>query len=341
MTDAALLELFVSRPAEWNAWRAANPAVRPELQDIDVSGRDLRGRNLMGVNCYRANFSNSRLVGAQMQGGYFTEAVFDGADLSDANLLEANLFRGSLVSAQCPRAKIVDAILSQANFQRANLRDAILNKSQLVGTDLSFADLTNCRIYGVSAWDLRVNDAVQSNIIITNFGEPEIACDNIEVAQFLHLILNNRKLRDVIDTITSKVVLILGRFSDDCLPFLQSLRERLRNLNYIPVLFDFAKPANRDLTETVSTIAHMSRFIIVDISQPRSVPQELMAFSRGLLSVPVQPLLKRGEAPYGMFADLQRLQNYLPVHEYEQSQPVDLQALVERAESKVQELKPG
>ena len=274
-----------------------------------------------------------------MQGGYFTEARFDGADLSDANLLEANLFRASLIAAQCCRAKIVDAILSQADFQRANLRDAILNKSQLVGTNFSGADLTNCRIYGVSAWDLRADAALQSNIIITNFGEPQIACDNIEIAQFLHLILNNRKLRDVIDAITSKVVLILGRFSDDCLPFLQALRERLRTLNYVPVLFDFTKPANRDLTETVSTIAHMSRFVFADISEPRSVPQELMAFSRGLLSVPVQPLLKRGETPYGMFADLQRLQNYLPIHEYEQSEPVNLSMLVERAEAKVQKLR--
>jgi hypothetical protein len=32
-------------------------------------------------------------------------------------------------------------------------------------------------------------------------------------AQFIHLLLHNEKLQRVIDTITSKVVLILGRFS--------------------------------------------------------------------------------------------------------------------------------
>jgi hypothetical protein len=34
---------------------------------------------------------------------------------------------------------------------------------------------------------------------------------DIEVAQFIYLLLNNQKLRDVIETITSKAVLILGR----------------------------------------------------------------------------------------------------------------------------------
>ena len=44
---------------------------------------------------------------------------------------------------------------------------------------------------------------------------PEIAVDNIEIAQFIYLMLHNQKIRDAIDTITSKAVLILGRFTDE------------------------------------------------------------------------------------------------------------------------------
>ena len=35
------------------------------------------------------------------------------------------------------------------------------------------------------------------------------------MAQFVYLLLNNAKIRDVIDTVTAKAVLILGRFKGE------------------------------------------------------------------------------------------------------------------------------
>jgi hypothetical protein len=274
-----------------------------------------------------------------MEGTYFTEACLDKADLTGANLLESNLFRATLREANCTHAKIVDAVLSRADFQHASLRGAILNKSQMVATDFSHADLTDTSIYGISVWDVKLDHAVQQNMRITDFEQPVILCDSLEIGQFLHLLLTNARLRGIIDSITSKVVLILGRFTPDCLPFLQLLRERLRTHNYVPVLFDFEKPVSRDLTETVSTIAHLARFVVADISQPRSVPQELMAFSRSLLSVAIQPLLRAGEEPYGMFSDFQRLQNFLPIHRYESASDFDLARLIQQVETRVQQLR--
>ena len=66
--------------------------------------------------------------------------------------------------------------------------------------------------------------------------------DNLEVAQFIYLLLNNAKIREVIDTITSKVVLILGRFTPERKVVLDALREELQKRDYVPVLFDFDKP---------------------------------------------------------------------------------------------------
>ena len=68
-------------------------------------------------------------------------------------------------------------------------------------TDLTGADLTGCRIYGISAWGLKLDRAKQQNLVITRDDEPEITVDNIEVAQFVYLLLHNEKIRDVIDTI--------------------------------------------------------------------------------------------------------------------------------------------
>src|SRR5205085_4992058 len=113
----------------------------------------------------------------------------------------------------------------------------------------------------------------KSNLIIAS--RPTITVDNLKVAQFIYLLLNNQEIRDVINTITSKIVLILGRFTPERKAVLDALRDELRKRNYTPVLFDFEKPAKRDLTETVSTLAHLARFIIVDLTDPSSAPHEV------------------------------------------------------------------
>jgi len=132
-----------------------------------------------------------------------------------------------------------------------------MRKLQLVETNLTNANLTGCHIYGVSAWDLTLEGTTQKDLIITRESEPVITVDNLEVAQFIYLLLNNEKIRDVIDTITSKAVLILGRFALERKAILDTVRGELRHRNYVPILFDFEKPASRDLTETISTLAHM------------------------------------------------------------------------------------
>jgi hypothetical protein len=109
----------------------------------------------------------------------------------------------------------------------------------------------------------------------------------------------------VIDTITSKVVLILGRFNSERKIVLDAIRVELRKRDYVPVLFDFDKPENRDTTETITTLARMSRFIVADITDPKSIPLELQAIIPDL-AVPVKPLLLEGASEFSMFRDLRR-----------------------------------
>ncbi len=153
-------------------------------------------------------------------------------------------------------------------------------------------------------------------MVITSRDEPEIAVDNIEVAQFVYLLLHNEKIRDVIDTLTSKAVLILGRFTEERKAVLDALREELRKRYYLPILFDFAVPATRDITETISLLAHMARFIIADLTDPSSIPKELEAIVPEL-AVPVQPLLEGASRSYAMFKDYWKYDWVLPVYRYE------------------------
>src|SRR2546430_6816591 len=142
--------------------------------------------------------------------------------------------------------------------------------------------------------------AIQLDLVITLPDQPTITVDNLKVAQFIYLLLNNKEIRDVIDTITSKVVLILGRFTPERKVILDALRDELRKQNYSPIVFDFDRPENRDFTETARILAHLSRFIIADITEPSSIPQELQAIVPKL-EVLAKPLLEKGKSNNFMF----------------------------------------
>src|SRR6266700_2648246 len=163
------------------------------------------------------------------------------------------------------------------DLREADHSYADLSGVTLVETNLSGATLTECYIYGISVWNVQLVGAKQDNLAITQKGEPTITVDNLEVAQFIYLLLNNPKIRDVIDTIAKKAILILGRFTPERKAVLDALREALRTHGYLPILFDFEKPSSRNMTETVRTLAHLSRFIIADLTDPSSIPQELQA----------------------------------------------------------------
>src|SRR5215831_16540616 len=80
--------------------------------------------------------------------------------------------------------------------------------------------------------------------------------------------------------------------------------------------FDFDRPTDPDLTETIKVLAGLSRFVIADITNPRSVPLELQATVPDYM-VPFVTILQRGQPAFGMFDDLPRKYHWaLPLLEY-------------------------
>jgi hypothetical protein len=174
-----------------------------------------------------------------------------------------------------------------------------------VETKFARANLTGCQVYGISAWNVSLVGARQSDLVITAEGEPVITVDNLEVAQFIYLLLHNEKIREIIDTIAKKGVLILGRFTGERKAVLDELRTALRNRGYLPMVYDFEKPTQRDFTETIRVLAGLSLFVIADITNPRSAPLELQATVPDY-QVPFVPIMAEGEEPFAMLIDLQR-----------------------------------
>jgi hypothetical protein len=120
---------------------------------------------------------------------------------------------------------------------------------------------------------------------------------------------------------------------------LDALRDELRKRNYLPILFDFDKPASQDLTATVSTLARLARFIIADLTDPGSIPHELATIVP-TTPVPVQPILLSGSSEFAMFRDLRlRYPWVLTTHRYDSQLIADLgEKVIAPAEAKVEEL---
>lgn len=297
LVGATLVETDLSKARLQRAYLMGAKLNKADLTEADLLRGDLRGAILPKANLSMADLRRTN----------FRSADLTGATLANADLFEANLSQATLFGANLREADLRGANLSEANFDEADLADATLERASLIYTACNKANFTGCRIHGISAWDLRLADAKQANLIITPSGQSEITVDSLEVAQFIYLLLKNSRIREVIDTITSKVVLILGRFTPERKVVLNAIREKLRTKNYSPVVFDFEKPITRDLTETVMTLAGMAKFVIADLTDPKSIPHELMSFVRNLPSVPVQPLLLASQKQeYAMFEHLQR-----------------------------------
>jgi uncharacterized protein YjbI with pentapeptide repeats len=265
------------------------------------------------------------------------------ANLDGAHLEEANLTKADLTRADLSKANLFKACLNEANLSGANLSKADLTGAQLIETDLRNATLFGSIVYDASVWDIKVDDQTkQQNLVITRSGEAVITADNIEVAQFIYLLLNNQTIRKVIDTTTSKAVLILGRFSEERKPVLDAIRDELRKHDYLPILFDFDPTTNQTIIETVKTLAGMSRFVIADLTDARSVPQELQIIDTHCRTVAVRLIKKRGEPEYGML-DF-RNSPWFVTGRYEYESLVGLIAsikenVIEPAEANVKELR--
>ena len=366
MSNPEHLAIIHQGVEQWNEWRKLNPKIVPDLTEADLRGRNLAGAHLRyavldAVLGWKTDLRHADLRGAHLERADLREANLAHAHLDDAHAFAADLYYADLTSVTLDRAKLGDIHLAwatltgasffQAILQGANLVFADLTGANLQGSNLMYANLTSAnltganltgsRVFGVSAWEVRADQATQSNLVITRPDDPTITVDNLEVAQFVYLLIDNKKIRQVIDTVARKAVLILGRFSEQRRAVLDAIRVELGKRDYVPIIFDFDKPDARNVAETVRTLAHLSRFIIADITDPRSIPRELETIVP-LLAVPVKPLLMMGDNGFSMFDELRNMYHWvLPTLYYQNAN--DLVAALDEevicsAEAKADEL---
>jgi len=265
-----------------------------DIRYAKCSGSYLGYSEFKGASLSGANFVNARLTECDFSNADLSEANFNGAQMNDVNLTNTNLEKTdfsftNLSGANLKGAKLIGTNLTGAQMQNANLEEAVLQE---------------CYVFAASAWEISGTPATQSNLIITPEGSPKIKVDNLKIAQFIYLLIDNKNIRDTIQTIGKNAVLILGRFSLQRKEVLDAIAEKVRSLGFIPIIFDFDRPMNNDLTETITILAGLSLFVVADVTSPKSVPMELHAIIPNFM-VPIVPIIQNCESPFLMFQDLQ------------------------------------
>lgn len=308
MAEDDVSKIVLQGAAVWNAWREQTRSLpltfsaphwydSPGRNGKQVKGRnkfDFSGMNLSGVSIYKAFAEGLNLRGAEFNGTLFEEGDFSRADFREA------CFRNT---------RLNKTILTGANFDGATFVNCNLNRANLVGASFRVKEITETVVYGISAWDLVTSDETkQSKLIIEKTydlytdliqqNKIPVMVDDIELAEFIHYLSNHKKIRETLNILNNKSVLILGRFANGGLDLLYSIGDWFRSKGYLPMIFDFQRPDSLSLTETAVTMAGLSKFIVVDLSGP-SVPAELQAILMQLK----KPILAFGN-PYSLFPDL-------------------------------------
>lgn len=291
----------------WNQWRKRHPRLRPDLRGAKLTGLDLGGLNLRRV----------RLARGDLSGSHLRLTSLDGADLRWVHMRHTDFSFASLRNANMTNAVLEEAFLGAAELHGADLRGAaiigcILNRATLYGVRLRDAVVWGTAIWHASADD-RTEEFFVSNVeldpidynvnYVKNPGN-HLKLDNIELAHFLALVSDNDKIGSLLRAAATRLVLLLGRFTGDQADVLDELRKALPRYGYAPIVFDFEQDPNRDLIETVTTLAGLSRFIIADLTAARSTPLETQAIVPDL-AVPFVPIIQ-GEAPFSMLDSLRR-----------------------------------
>ena len=259
----------------WNIWRAKQPAKYIDLKNIDLHGKNLRGANLSEVN-----LSGSYLYQCDLRDTNLSHAILKNANLSESNLSGANL--------------------RETDIQNAELRKVDVRGATLIGTIVQGATISGSLVHGTNIWDLQGEFEKEDELVVTPLHVPSITVNNIYLAQLIYLLMNHVTMGDIINTLTSKSVLLLGDWRNQERTVISVvLRNKLLEYGLLPIVSDFDPPLDRNFIETtrlLRLLVGMSYFVIADVSDGTDTQSQLLGLA-SQFSVPIVPIIEAGKKP--------------------------------------------
>lgn len=136
--------------------------------------------------------------------------------------------------------------------------------------------------------------------------QQRVRAERTQTIQGLAERLDGEGVSRMLSDIAARSVLILGRFTAQRKVILDAIRKALATppRQYVPIVFDFEKPGDRTLIGSILRFASVSRFVIADLSDPKSVPAELQAIVPQFVSLPVMLIIEATQCEYPVADDI-------------------------------------
>lgn len=261
------------------------------------------------------NFDGATFEDSALDGHHLGHCSFRGAVFRRCALREADLEGVDLEGAEFQECDLTDASFTAAALRGARFQRCVLHGASWSEADIEGVSVERSAIYGMSLWGTRGAPAAARALTVTKPDEEtSLEIDGLHIAVFVLSLLEGNGVRELVDGLSSTLVLVLGRFDGANKQVLDAIRRRLRDLGYSAIVFDSAAPRQRDTSETVSILAKLSHFVIADLTTPRSAPYELQLFASDS-GTPLQ-IVTRGEPPFSMAHDLEKYSWVLPSREF-------------------------
>ncbi len=207
------LEILKKGKTFWNEWRQANPGIKPDLAEVDLSESDLSGFNfsetdLSGTDLYQVNLSETNLKLANLRGADLSGSNLSNSDLYKCDFGEAFLTEANFSEAYAGAVNFKGADLRGVSFEGANLTEADFRKANMMGARLKKADLTRCNM---THTDLRHVDFEGAQLVEMEYGDSKAMRGNffgirgLESTSGNALFVREAKDQDYLDTMEHQI----------------------------------------------------------------------------------------------------------------------------------------
>lgn len=210
------------------------------------------------------------------------------------------------------------ALFQQSNLVGSSWIGVDFSSARMAGVDCDGAVFERCTIEGLGVWKASGTPRREEQLRADASDFGMLALNDLKIGPALFEVVRNDALPRLFELLSSKLVLILGRFAPAASKErLERLRAEIGRRGYIAVVVDWELQGRFNATTIVSAISMCSRFIVADVTDARTVIAEVRE-ALAQRPVAIQPLLLFGspEPAFLRWARTDKYQQLLPTITY-------------------------